>query len=394
MNTHKYVIGQTGTGKSTYVLGDAIDRINEGSGITFIDPHGQAAKELLKHVPPERVQDVIYIDPSNPERAVAFNPLQGGNHKTADDIMAAIKSRSVNSWGPRLEQTLSNILFTLTFVPNATLLGVEKLLYEQSYRAYAMQHITDSLLRRYWQTQFAGYLKMKDYEKEIISPILNKVQPMLSPDLRPILCQPSLINFREVLDSRKIVICNLSKGLIGATYSNILGSLIASSVTAAALSREDIPEADRVPHFLFADEFPDYATDAFAVVLSEARKYKLILTLIHQYVGQLPEEVRPAIFGNVNHLVCFRIGALDAPIIAEQLDWENPSTLADMANHTYRERRPSPRGVPYPVELHSTERLPAGRKSGGAAWSNSRYARDRRVVEANISSFLRRTNWG
>lgn len=321
---HIYVIGKTGVGKSTLLENMAIADIRSGKGMAFIDPHGESAEKLLDFIPEERLDDVIYFDPSDMEYPIAFNPMeQVGNefrHLVASGIMGVFKKIWVDAWSARMEYILNNTLLALLELPNSTLLGVLRMFAEPPYRKKIVDNLQDPVIKAFWQNEFARY--SQKLETEALAAIQNKVGQFVSnPLIRNILGQSrSTINMREIMDTGKIFIANLSKGKMGEDNSALLGAMIISRLQLAAMSRVDIPESKRRDFFMYVDEFQNFATDSFASILSEARKYRLSLTLAHQYIGQLVTndgntKVRDAVFGNVGTIIAFRVGAADGEFL-------------------------------------------------------------------------------
>ena len=317
---HVYVIGQTGTGKSTLLRNLILQDIEAGRGVAVIDPHGDLAHEILDHIPSRRTDDVVYFDPSasDPLGINLFRATADNWHLVASGIVSAFKKIWGNSWGPRLEYVLYATLAALLQCENTSLLGVSRMLHDEKYRAWVVKQVKDPMIRSFWLNEFARY--DRSFQQEIISPIQNKVgQIFLAPALRNVLGQVGTkINFRFMMDRKRIFIANLSKGLIGETHSSLLGSLLVTGFELAALSRADCPAENRVDFFMYVDEFHHCATDSFASILSEARKYRLSLTLAHQYLGQLNEGICDAVFGNVGTFIAFRVGEADASVLERQ----------------------------------------------------------------------------
>lgn len=324
---HIYVVGKTGVGKSTLLENMAIADIEAGRGIAFLDPHGESAEKLLDYIPEERLDDVIYFDPSDMEYPIAFNPMeQVGTefrHLVASGIMGVFKKIWVDAWSARMEYILNNTLLALLELPNSTLLGVLRMFAEPPYRKKIVDNLQDPVIKAFWQNEFARY--SQKLETEALAAIQNKVGQFVSnPLIRNILGQSrSTINMREIMDTGKIFIVNLSKGKMGEDNSALLGAMIISRLQLAAMSRVDIPEDKRRDFFMYVDEFQNFATDSFASILSEARKYHLSLTLAHQYIGQLVTndgntKVRDAVFGNVGTIITFRVGAADGEFLEKE----------------------------------------------------------------------------
>ncbi len=321
---HMYVIGKTGMGKTNLLENLAIQDIQKGHGIAFIDPHGDTAEKLIKAIPSNRINDVIYLNPSDQDFPIAFNVMEKVDpeyrHLVASGLVGVFKKIWADSWGPRLEYILRNAILALLEYPGSTLLGVTRILVDKSYRAKVVEKITDPVVRSFWVDEFSQWNDR--VLQEVISPIQNKVGQFLSSSLiRNIVGQTvSSFNVREVMDQRKILIINLSKGRIGEDNGALLGAMMITKIQLAAMGRVDIPEEDRRDFYLYVDEFQNFATESFANILSEARKYHLNLILANQYVTQIEETVRDAIFGNAGSLISFRVGAMDAEFLEKEFE--------------------------------------------------------------------------
>ncbi len=323
---HMYVIGKTGMGKTTFLENMVISDILAGRGVGIVDPHGEFAEKLLDFVPEERIKDVIYFDPSDMRYPIAFNPLeQVGTefrHLVASGIMGVFKKIWADLWSARMEYILNNTLLALLEYPGSTLLGIMRMLNDKDYRKRVVDNLKDQVVKSFWVNEFARY--SQKFETEATASIQNKVgQLVTNPLVRNILGQShSSIDMRKIMDEEKILIVNLSKGKIGEDNSALLGAMIITKLQLSAMSRVDIPESQRKDFYLYVDEFQNFATDSFANILSEARKYRLCLILAHQYIRQLVHDtntkVRDAIFGNVGTLVSFRVGAEDAEFLEKE----------------------------------------------------------------------------
>ncbi|MBI1175801.1 type IV secretion system DNA-binding domain-containing protein [bacterium] len=335
---HLYVIGKTGTGKTTLLKNLIIQDIEAGRGVGILDPHGDLATELLDYIPRWRTEDVVYFAPGDRESPIAFNPLdtrsQDHKHLIASGVVSAFKNVWRESWGPRTEYILYAAIAALLDCEGSTLLGVQRLLSDERYRQWVVRQIKDPLVRTFWVREFGQYETR--FMNEAVAPLQNKVgQLVMSPLLRNILGQVrSRFDARFIMDNRRIFIANLSKGRIGEDKSNLLGSLLVTHFQLAAMSRADIPEDNREDFFLVIDEFQNFATDSFASILSEARKYRLCLTLSHQYLGQLRQEVGDAVFGNAGSMISFRIGQADASVLEREFDGVySASQFSELGNH-------------------------------------------------------------
>ncbi|MFA6919264.1 MAG: type IV secretion system DNA-binding domain-containing protein, partial [Patescibacteria group bacterium] len=319
---HMYIVGKTGMGKTTLLENMIISDIIHGEGCCYIDPHGDTAEKILNYVPSSRVNDVIYMNPADMDFPIAFNILEAVDesqkHLIASGIVGVFKKQFAESWGPRLEYILRNAILALLDYPGSTLLGIMRILVDKEYRDKVIEKITDPVVRSFWTNE---YSKWNDRVlQEVISPIQNKVGQFLSNFLiRNVVGQvKSTIDLRDIMDNKKILILNLSKGRIGEDTMQLLGSMIVTKLYLAAMSRVNIPEKERQDFYLYVDEFQNFATDSFSDILSEARKYRFNLIVAHQYIEQLPELVSAAIFGNVGTLICFRVGAGDAEILVKE----------------------------------------------------------------------------
>ncbi len=333
---HIYIIGKTGMGKTTLLENMAITDIQAGKGLAIVDPHGQFADKMLDFVPPNRINDVVYFNPADYDYPIAFNILEQVEpqykHLIADGLVGVFKKIWADSWGPRLEYILRNAILALLDYPSSTLLGVTRMLVDKNYRKKVVRKIQDPVVRSFWIDEYAHYSER--FRNEAISPIQNKVGQFLSSALiRNIIGQPkSVINIRDIMDSGKILLMNIAKGKVGEENSALLGAMMITKIQLAAMSRADIPEDERRDFYLYIDEFQNFSTESFANILSEARKYRLDLILAHQYIAQMEEPVRDAVFGNVGTIVCFRIGAWDAEFL--EPEFQPVFTQLDLVNLT------------------------------------------------------------
>lgn len=319
---HMYVIGKTGMGKSTMLENMIIQDIRAGRGLAVVDPHGDLVEKVLRYVPSYRINDIIYLNPSDVDFPIAFNILEAidpaQRHLVSSGLIAVFKKLWVDSWGPRLEYILRNTILALIEYPGSTLLGVTRMYVDKNYRQKVVDHISDPIVKAFWQTEFNSYANQ--FRTEAVSPIQNKIGQFLSSAIiRNIVGQPkSSIDMRDIMDSGKILLLNLAKGRIGEDNAALLGAMMITKLQVAAMSRINVPEKDRRDFFLYVDEFQNFATESFANILSEARKYRLDLIIAHQYIEQLDEAVQAAVFGNVGTIVCFRVGAADAEFLAKE----------------------------------------------------------------------------
>ncbi|MEK7580119.1 MAG: CxxC-x17-CxxC domain-containing protein [Patescibacteria group bacterium] len=335
---HVYLIGKTGTGKSTAMENMIYQDIQAGRGLAIVDPHGDLAEKALNFIPSHRVNDVIYFNPADVEYPIAFNILENigvtHRHLIASGLVGVFKKIWADSWGPRLEYVLRNAILALLEYPGSTLLGVMRLLVDKEFRNKVIARLTDPVVKSFWVDEYSKYPDR--FQSEAIAPIQNKVGQFLSTALiRNIVGQvQSRIDMRDIMDSGKILIMNMSKGRIGEDASALLGAMMITKLQLAAMSRVDVPEPERKDFFLYVDEFQNFATESFANILSEARKYRLNLTLAHQYVAQLDEKVASAVFGNVGTIIGFRIGAEDAEFLAKEFAPKFDETdLVNLSNY-------------------------------------------------------------
>jgi type IV secretory pathway TraG/TraD family ATPase VirD4 len=322
---HVYVIGKTGMGKSTLLENMAVQDILNGEGLAFIDPHGKTADLLLEYVPEHRLNDVVYFAPFDIEHPISFNVLEkvdpDKRHLVVSGLMSTFKKIWQDAWSARMEYILTNTLLALLEFPGATLLGVNRMLSDKEFRKKVISHVTDPSVRSFWVEEFANYTERM--AAEAVPAIQNKIGQFTNNSLiRNMIGQPeSSFNIRDLMDRKKILIINLSKGRIGEANANLLGGMLITKIFLGALSRADIPDSEiqKLPNFyLFVDEFQNFANESFADILSEARKYKLNLTIAHQYIEQMEEEVRAAVFGNVGTMIVFRVGAFDAEVLEKE----------------------------------------------------------------------------
>jgi len=330
---HVYVIGKTGMGKSTLLENMAIQDIQSGNGMAFLDPHGKTAELLLRYIPEHRIKDVIYFAPFDTEHPISFNVLEDigpdKRHLIASGLMSIFKRIWADAWSARMEYILNNTLLALLEYPGATLLGVNRMLSDKDYRKTVVDNVKDPSIKAFWVDEFAKYNER--YMQEAGDAIKNKIGQFTSnPVIRNIVGQPhSSFDMRKVMDEKKILIVNLSKGRIGEANANLIGGMIVTKIYLAAMSRADVKESrlKTLPNFyLFVDEFQSFTNDSFADILSEARKYNLNLTIAHQYIEQMSEIVRAAVFGNVGTMITFRVGAPDAEFLEKEF---SPAFLAE-----------------------------------------------------------------
>jgi hypothetical protein len=322
---HVYVIGKTGMGKSTLLENMAVQDIRNGNGFAFIDPHGSAIDTLLEYIPKERINDVVYFAPFDMGHPISFNVMEDvgydKRHLVVSGLMSTFKKIWQDAWSARMEYILGNTLLALLEYPDATLLEVNKMLADKEFRNKVVANVTDPAVKSFWVDEFAKYTDK--FAAEATPAIQNKIgQFTANPLIRNIIGQPkSSFDIREIMDQKKIIFINLSKGRVGESNANLLGSMLITKIYLAALSRADSNKSNlaALPNFyLYVDEFQSFANDSFADILSEARKYKLNLTIAHQYIEQMSDEVRAAVFGNVGTMITFRIGSTDAEVFEKE----------------------------------------------------------------------------
>ncbi len=389
---HLAVIGKTGMGKSTLLRNLIVSDIEAGRGAGLIDPHGDLAEDVAAAVPASRTNDVLYFDAGDRAHPIAFNPLACHSPQeqplVVSGIVATFKKLYGDSWGPRLEHILRNALLTLVEQPNTSLVSLLRLLADTAYRKQLVGRTSDPVVRSFWQQEFQQW--RPQLQAEAVAPIQNKVGQFISnPVLRAIIGQSrDRLQIRNVMNSQQVLIVNLSKGRSGDDASTMLGSLLVTQLQLAAMSRADMPERDRQDFFAYVDEFQNFATESFATILSEARKYRLSLTLANQYLDQMDEPIRHAVFGNVGSLLAFQVGARDAETLAEQFGGGLlPSDLMALPRYTAYARllidgmpsRPFSMETLPPREGTQDSRLAVIRKT-----SRHRYGKPCRTVSEEI----------
>jgi len=369
--------------------------IRDGRGVALVDPHGDFVEKILDYIPSSRINDVIYFNPSDTEFPVSLNILESltpeAKNIAASGLIGIFKKLWADSWGPRLEYLLRNAILALMEYPNSTILGVMRILVDKNFRKKVVEHITDPVVKSFWEDEYTKY--SNSFQVEAISPIQNKVGQFLSNSLiRNIIGQvKSSIDIKNVMDGQKILLMNLSKGRIGEDASALLGAMMITKIQLTAMERVNIPEKERKDFFLYVDEFQNFATESFANILSEARKYRLSLTMTNQYIEQLDEQVTAAIFGNVGTLISFRVGAADAEALEKEFFPRfTPEDLVNLTKfHIYIKLMID--GIA--SEPFSAIGLPQlERKEGNAKKiieaSRERYGKPREVVEEKIAKWV------
>ncbi len=393
---HVYVIGKTGSGKTTLLRNLILQHIALGHGVGLIDPHGDLAEELLSHIPPHRADHVVYFNPGDVEYPIGLNLLANvvpdDRHLVASGIVSAFKGIWRDSWGPRLEYILYNAVSALLDCRNATLLGVNRMLTDDAFRAKVIRQIKDPFIRAFWAEEYANYDER--FQREAIAPIQNKLgQFLLNPVIRNILGQvKSKVDIPFTMDNGRIFIANLSKGRLGHDKANLLGSLLTTQFQLGAMARSNRSEGERRDFYLFIDEFQNFSTDAFASILAEARKYRLCLTLSHQYIDQLPLPIRQAVFGNVGTLIAFRIGNTDAEVMAKEFGNTIPaSALADLDRYevVVKLLEDGTNREPFRARMLPPLENRIGRKNRLIARSRERFAVPRAVIDDKMRRWMR-----
>lgn len=394
---HVYIIGQTGAGKSGTLELFALSDIFHGHGYAIIDPHGDFAIDNMKFIPASRLQDVVYFNPADTAHPLGFNPLEvfDPNQKSniSSEVIGVLKRMFGDSWGPRLEYILRYTILALLDRPETTMLDITRMLTDKKFRKETLSYCQDTVVLQFWNVEFASW--NDKFQAEAIAPVLNKVGAFTAnPVIRNIIGQPkSTFNIRQIMDDGKILIVNLSKGLVGEDNASILGSFLVTKIQLAAMSRSDIPDIrDRRPFYLYVDEFQNFATDSFATILSEARKYGLNLTVANQYISQMNDTVRDAVFGNVGTMISFRVSADDSPILSKQFEPQfEANDLLQMHNRNFVINMVI-NGEKTPAFSARTLNLPPIQTDLTAeiiARTREIYSRPRAEIEAEIQSAVR-----
>lgn len=400
---HTYIIGKSGMGKSTLIENLAIQDINNGEGLCIIDPHGSMAEKLLDHIPASRVKDVVYFAPFDGEHPIGLNVLEkvapDKRYLVANGLMAAFKKIFIDGDGKatfsaRMEYVLNYVILALLENDNQTLLGINRMLFDKEYRKFIVSNVTDPTVRDFWVNEYANYTEKTT--QELAPAIQNKIGQFVSnPLIRNIIGQQKTsFDIRELMDNKKILIINLSKGKVGEGNANLLGSLLITKIYLAAMSRADIDpyEAEKLPPFYFyVDEFQNFANESFASILSESRKYKLALTVAHQYIEQMTDDVKSAVFGNVGTMIVFRVGATDAEVFEKEFA---PTFILDdfvnlSAFQMYLRLMIDNQGS-QPFSAHSlpmVQKPALSHMQSVIAYSRATYAKPRFVIEDEIALF-------
>ncbi|OGI95081.1 hypothetical protein A3A03_04000 [Candidatus Nomurabacteria bacterium RIFCSPLOWO2_01_FULL_40_18] len=339
---HVYILGKSGTGKSVLMFNMIIQNIKNGDGVCMVDPHGENVEAVLSAIPPERVKDVVYFNPADADHHIGFNVLElidpQYKHLVASGLMGIFTKIWANAWSARMEYILNNAILALLDTPGTTLLGIPRMLVDKDYRQKIISNLKDPVIKAFWVHEYEAW--QDKFRNEAIAPIQNKVGQFLSTSIiRNVVGQSkSTINIFDMMNDSKIFLVNVSKGRIGEDNSSLLGGMIITKIQLAAMERVRIPEESRKDFYLYVDEFQNFVTDAFAGILSEARKYRLNLTVAHQYTAQLVSDkssaVRDAVFGNVGTMIVFRVGSDDAEFLESEFDPEfTPQDIVNLPNY-------------------------------------------------------------
>jgi CxxC-x17-CxxC domain-containing protein len=339
---HVYILGKSGTGKSVLMFNMIIQNIQNGEGVCVVDPHGELVEGVLSAIPPHRMKDVVYFNPADTDYHVGFNVLElidpQYKHLVASGLMGIFTKIWANAWSARMEYILNNCILALLDTPGTTLLGIPRMLVDKDYRQKIISNLKDPVIKAFWIHEYEAW--QDKFRNEAIAPIQNKVGQFLSTSIiRNVVGQSiSTINIFDIMNDSKIFLVNVSKGRIGEDNSGLLGGMIITKIQLAAMERVRIPEEHRKDFYLYVDEFQNFVTDAFAGILSEARKYRLNLTVAHQYTAQLKigvnTAVRDAVFGNVGTMIVFRCGSDDADFLESEFDPEfTPSDIVNLPNY-------------------------------------------------------------
>ncbi len=316
---HLYTVGKSGSGKSKLLELLINDDIKNGEGIAVLDPHGDLIDAIMRYIPEHRINDVVLLDPGDLDFPIAFNPLERVDEafkmQVTIGFLQIFKKLFGSNWSDRLEHVLRYTTLALLDSPNTTVLSILKMLTDKNYRQKIVSRIQDSVVKSFWVSEFAAW--SEKFDADAITPLLNKVGQFVATNMiRNMIGQPQTkFDIRQIMDQKKILLMKVSKGLLGEENSSLIGSMFITKLYQAAMSRADTPEEQRTDFYLYVDEFQNFATDTFAEILSEARKYRLNLTIAHQYMGQLSDVVRETVFGNVGSMISFRVGAEDARIL-------------------------------------------------------------------------------
>lgn len=391
---HAYMVGKSGMGKTKLLENLIEEDIQKGNGLAVIDPNGDLITDTLKKIPSHRMNDVILLDPADQNFPVGFNPLEVEDealkHFIAQGFVGILKKMFGFSWGPRLEYVLNYTILALLDYPDSTVLGIVRMLTDKDFRKKVVAKIKDPVVKKFWTVEFASY--NDKFASEAVAPILNKVGQFTASSLiRNIIGQPkSSFNFREAMDNKKIVLINLSTGRVGEVNSSLLGGMIITKIQLAAMSRADTRPEDRIDFFLYVDEFQHFAIESFATILSEARKYRLCLTMANQYIAQMDEVVREAVFGNVGTMITFRVGAADAGFLEKELN--PPFEVNDIINLDRQQiylkmTIDGQTSNPFSAKTLTIPEIDRGNSQTIIDLSRERYGRPKEEVESKINKW-------
>src|SRR3989344_5680339 len=397
---HMYVIGKTGVGKTGFLKNMALQDIDNGEGLAIIDPHGEFVEEILESIPSHRIKDVVYFNPVDMQHTVSFNIMDVADprykHLIASGLIGIFTKIWANVWSARMEYILANCILALLDTPGTTLLGIPRMLVDRDYRQKIINNLNDPVVKSFWVNEYEEWDSR--YRNEAIAPVQNKVGQFLNVSfVRNIVGQAkNTIDIEDIMNNQKILLVNVSKGRIGEDNSAILGAMLITKIQLSAMERVRIPEDERKDFYLYVDEFQNFATDSFVNILSEARKYRLDLTIAHQYIGQLVSDtstaVRDAVFGNVGTMVSFRVGAADAEFLELEFTPEFlQNYLIQLPNYNIYIKlmidgvtsRPfSAKTLPPPI-IDKAHKIRDEIISG----SRQRYSGDRKIAETRITSW-------
>ncbi|OGG14075.1 hypothetical protein A2773_07225 [Candidatus Gottesmanbacteria bacterium RIFCSPHIGHO2_01_FULL_39_10] len=402
---HVYIIGKTGVGKSVLLKDMILQDIRAGKGMAVIDPHGDLVEGLLPLIPPERAEDVIYFDPSDTERPMGLNMLEAHTEEQKHFVVTSIVGLMYKLYdpqktgiiGPRFEHAIRNAMLTVMSVPGSSFVEVVRVLTDSAFVQELLPKVTDPIVRRYWTDQIA---QTSDFHKsEVLDYIVSKFGRFVTNKLmRNIIGQSqSAFDFRKVMDEGKILLINLAKGKLGEENSNFLGLILVPKILVAAMSRVDMPEEKRRDFFLYVDEFQNFATPDFAQILSEARKFHLNLCVANQFIGQMDEEVKNAVFGNVGTIISFRIGVTDAnylqhwftPVFNEG-DLINVDVYNSYINTIVNNKPMQPFSVDMRKDIAAEKRIENPKVAEAVVQlSRLKYGKPRELVEAEVGQRAR-----
>lgn len=396
---HVYIVGQTGTGKSTLLLNSLIQDIALGHGVGLIDPHGDLAEELLQHIPLHRVRDVVYFNAADTDYPIGFNLLAqvepSLQHLAASDVVEVFKSIWGESWGPRMEYLLYACTAALMECQHVTLLAIPRVLTDPIFRDWVIKQVKDPVVQAFWRHDFHRYTGTSQFGDQAVDPVINKVGRLLmARPLRNILGQvANKLDLPYAMDHGRVLIANLSKGHLGADKSDLLGSFLVNRIQLAAMSRARQNRSERKPFYLYVDEFQNFATESFESILSESRKYALSLTLAHQHLRQAPERVANAIFGNIGTMVSFRVGEQDAEILAGEFGGTrrySAGRFSSLANHEVcvKAINSGVYGDPFIGQTLPPLRTNHNRRDEIVRYSREHYGTPRQIVEDRIHRWI------